>query len=169
MLPRYRDCGNRQEPGITATRRSSGQWRCVLHARQTSGSRLAEATSRPVTKGKLLPSTVEHGSGYISHNRLAISSFPTAYRTWTIVPEVSISLIKTVPLLPPTSTFPLRLPAPFHILGTISVNVTVWALPRSTLIRVGIAHVRLSIYVAHPTSDSQFSAVLPLFLHRHKK
>jgi hypothetical protein len=41
------------------------------------------------------------------------------------------------------------------------VVVTVWALPKSTLVRVGIAHVRLSIYVAHPTSDSQFSAVLP--------
>jgi hypothetical protein len=47
------------------------------------------------------------------------------------------------------------------------VFVTVWALPRSTLIRVGIAHVRSSIYVAHPTSDSQFSAVFPLFLYRY--
>jgi hypothetical protein len=37
--------------------------------------------------------------------------------------------------------------------------VTVWALPRPTLVRVGIAHVRSSIYVAHPTSGSQFSAV----------
>jgi hypothetical protein len=46
-------------------------------------------------------------------------------------------------------------------------NVTVWALPRSTLVRVGIAHVRSSIYVAHPTSDSQFSAVLPLSSHRY--
>ncbi|KAF1935462.1 hypothetical protein EJ02DRAFT_127485 [Clathrospora elynae] len=45
--------------------------------------------------------------------------------------------------------------------------VTVWALPRSTLVRVGIAHVRSSIYVAQPTSDSQFSAVLPSLLHRH--
>ncbi|KAF2036456.1 hypothetical protein EK21DRAFT_83426 [Setomelanomma holmii] len=32
--------------------------------------------------------------------------------------------------------------------------VTVWALPRSTLVQVGIAHVRQSIYVAPPTSDS---------------
>jgi hypothetical protein len=41
-------------------------------------------------------------------------------------------------------------------------NVTVWALPRPTLVRVGIAHVRSSIYVAQPTSGSQFSAVPPL-------
>jgi hypothetical protein len=34
-------------------------------------------------------------------------------------------------------------------------------LPRSTLVRVGIAHVRSSIYVAQSTSDSQSSAVLP--------
>jgi hypothetical protein len=47
-------------------------------------------------------------------------------------------------------------------------SVTVWALPRSTLVRVGIACVRSSIYVAHPTSDSQFSAVLPLSSHRYK-
>jgi hypothetical protein len=46
--------------------------------------------------------------------------------------------------------------------------VTVWALPKSTLVRVGIAHVRSSIYVAHPTSDSQFSAVLLLSSHRYK-
>jgi hypothetical protein len=44
--------------------------------------------------------------------------------------------------------------------------VTVWALPKSTLVRVGIAHVRSSIYVAHPTLDSQFSAVLLLSSHR---
>ena len=41
-------------------------------------------------------------------------------------------------------------------------DVTVWTLPKSTLVRVGIAHVRSSIYVAQPTSDSQFSAVLLL-------
>jgi hypothetical protein len=46
--------------------------------------------------------------------------------------------------------------------------VTVWALPRSTLVQVGIAHVQSSIYVAQPTSDSQFSAVLPLSSHRYK-
>jgi hypothetical protein len=49
------------------------------------------------------------------------------------------------------------------------ISVTVWALPRSTLVRVGIAHVRSSIYVAQPTSDSQFSAVLPLSSHRYNK
>jgi nitrous oxidase accessory protein NosD len=38
--------------------------------------------------------------------------------------------------------------------------VTVWALPKSTLVRVRIAYVRLSIYVAYTTLDSQFSAVL---------
>ena len=32
--------------------------------------------------------------------------------------------------------------------------VTVWALPRSTLVRVGIADVRSSIYVAQPLSES---------------
>jgi hypothetical protein len=42
------------------------------------------------------------------------------------------------------------------------IFVTVWALPRPTLVRVGIAHVRSSIYVAQPTSGSQFSAVPPL-------
>jgi hypothetical protein len=46
--------------------------------------------------------------------------------------------------------------------------VTVWALLRSTLVRVGIAHVRSSIYVAQPTSDSQFSAVLLLSSHRYR-
>jgi hypothetical protein len=46
-------------------------------------------------------------------------------------------------------------------------SVTVWALPKSTLVRVGIAHVRSSIYVAHPTLDSQFSAVLLLSSHRY--
>jgi hypothetical protein len=46
-------------------------------------------------------------------------------------------------------------------------TVTVWALPRSTLVRVGIAHVRSSIYVAHPTSESQFSAILPLSSRRY--
>jgi hypothetical protein len=40
--------------------------------------------------------------------------------------------------------------------------VTVWALPRPTLVRVRIAHVRSSIYVAQPTLGSQFSAVSPL-------
>lgn len=40
-------------------------------------------------------------------------------------------------------------------------------MPRSTLVRVRIAHVRSSIYVAQPTSDSQFSAVLPLS-HRYR-
>jgi hypothetical protein len=44
---------------------------------------------------------------------------------------------------------------------------TVWALPRSTLAWVEIAHARSSVYVAHPTSDSQFSAVLPLYSHRY--
>jgi hypothetical protein len=48
-------------------------------------------------------------------------------------------------------------------------SVTVWALLRSTLVRVGIAHVRSSIYVAQPTSDSQFSAVLLLSSHRYKE
>lgn len=43
------------------------------------------------------------------------------------------------------------------------IFVTVWALPRPTLVRVGIAHVRSCIYTALPTSDSQFSAVLPPF------
>jgi hypothetical protein len=38
--------------------------------------------------------------------------------------------------------------------------VTVWAVPRFTLVRVEIAHVRSSIYVAQATSDSQSSAVL---------
>jgi hypothetical protein len=56
-------------------------------------------------------------------------------------------------------------------LASLSTNtftfVTVWALPRSTLIRVGIAHVRSSIYVAHPTSYSQLSAVLLLSSHRY--
>jgi hypothetical protein len=40
--------------------------------------------------------------------------------------------------------------------------VTIWALPRPTLVRVRIAYVRSSIYVAQPTLGSQFSAVPPL-------
>jgi hypothetical protein len=48
-------------------------------------------------------------------------------------------------------------------------DVTVWALPESTLVRVGIAHVRSSIYVAQPTSDSQFSSVFPLSSHRYRR
>ena len=39
-------------------------------------------------------------------------------------------------------------------------------MPRSTLVRVGIAHVRSSIYVAQPTSNSQFSMV-PLLTPLH--
>jgi hypothetical protein len=46
--------------------------------------------------------------------------------------------------------------------GVLVISVTVWALPRPTLVRVGIAHVQSSIYVAQPTSGSQFSAVPPL-------
>lgn len=42
--------------------------------------------------------------------------------------------------------------------------VTVWALPITALVQVRMAHVRSSIYVAHSTSDSQFSAV-PLLSH----
>jgi hypothetical protein len=49
--------------------------------------------------------------------------------------------------------------------------VTVWAVPRFTLVRVGIAYVRSSIYVAQPTSDSQSSAVLlsPPVTHIHEE
>jgi hypothetical protein len=39
------------------------------------------------------------------------------------VPEVSILLMQTVPLLPPASPFPPRLPAPFYIFGTMPVNM----------------------------------------------
>jgi hypothetical protein len=41
------------------------------------------------------------------------------------------------------------------------MNVTVWALPRSTLVRDGIAHVRSSIYVAQLASDSQIQRSPP--------
>jgi hypothetical protein len=51
----------------------------------------------------------------------------------------------------------------------VMLDVMVWALLRSTLVRVGIAHVRSSIYVAQPTSDSQFSAVLLLSSHRYTR
>jgi hypothetical protein len=51
--------------------------------------------------------------------------------------------------------------APYYYFDYLISSVTVWALPRSILIRVGIDHVRSSIYVAQPTSDSQSSAVLP--------
>jgi hypothetical protein len=53
----------------------------------------------------------------------------------------------------------VQVATPFLKIKLLFSFVTVWALPRSTLVRVGIAHVRSSIYVAQPTLDSQFSAI----------
>jgi hypothetical protein len=53
---------------------------------------------------------------------------------------------------------------PSLVFGVLQCNGL--GLAQITPVRVGIAHVRSSIYVAHPTSDSQFSAVL-LFLHHY--
>jgi hypothetical protein len=60
--------------------------------------------------------------------------------------------------------------SPYHTdmaVGNLEILCNGLGLAQIVLVRVGIAHVRPSIYVAQPTSDSQFSAVLPLSSHRY--